>query len=96
MPTTSTIKPINFREVYFPRATLTKITGYPTYSDLQALSKQVKANAASVPSTLGGGNHGHLGLVTDATTYGRVSQIAYVRPVLPAALTAATQGMTQH
>ena len=42
-----------------------------------------KKNAASVVSNLGGGNHGHLGLVLNAVLYALVSATAYVRPVHP-------------
>ena len=65
-------KPINYKEVYFNYATLSKVTGNPTYNDLQSLYKQVKDNGASVPSTLGGDRHGHLGLVTNTSTYARI------------------------
>ena len=64
MTTYAQDKPINYREVYFTHAALRQIHGNPTYNDIQHLYKQVKANAASVPSTLGGGQHGHLGLTT--------------------------------
>ena len=94
MSTSTENKPINYREIYFPHPSLRKIVGNPTFLDLQILKKQVKANAASVPSTLGGGNNGHLGLVSDATTYARVSDTAYIRPTLPPALEAPPQGTT--
>ena len=48
--------------------------------------KQVKANVTSVPSTLGGSQHGHLGLTTNATTYARIASTLYVRPTAPAPL----------
>jgi len=86
MSTYAQDKPINYREVYFAHAALRKIHGNPTYNDIQRLYKQVKANAASVPSTLGGGQHGHLGLTTNATTYARIASTPYVRPTAPAPL----------
>ena len=42
---------------------VTPIVGEPTYATLKTLKDQLKANAASVPTTLGGGNHGYLGLI---------------------------------
>jgi len=69
-----------------PSTTLRKTHGNPTYNDIQHLYKQVKANAASVPSTLGGGQHGHLGLTTNTTTYARIASTPYVRPAAPAPL----------
>jgi hypothetical protein len=56
------------KDTYFQHKVLTKIHGKPTYPTLQTLQIELKANAGSVPSTLGGGRHGHLGLLlTDAT-----------------------------
>ena len=50
---------------YFQHKVLTEIHGgQPSYESLQALSTELKANAkSSVPSTLGGGQHGHLSLI---------------------------------
>jgi len=73
-------KPISYREVYFTHTTLRAINGNLTCADIQQMYKQVKANAASVPSTLGGGQHGHLGLTTNATTSTRIASTPYVRP----------------
>ena len=69
------------------------MTVYPTYIDLQSMYNKIKSNAASVPSTLGGGNHSHLCLVTDAMTYKRIVPAnKYVRPVQPAPLGANNTG----
>ena len=48
---------------YFPNKDVTGISVEPTYYTLHNLHKQIKSNAASVPSALGGGQHEHLGLV---------------------------------
>jgi hypothetical protein len=54
------------KDTYFQHKVLTKIHGKPTYESLQNILTELKANASSVPSTLGGGRHGHLGmLLTD-------------------------------
>ena len=88
----------NLRENYFQFPTLTKISGDPTYESLAKLTKECKANGKSVPSGLGGGRQGHLGLVTSATAYARSAPTTpFVRPVLPVladltALTAAQIG----
>ena len=79
-------KPISYREVYFTHTTLRAINGNLTCADIQQMYKQVKANAASVPITLGGGQHGHLGLTTNATTYTRIASTPYVRPTAPTTL----------
>ena len=47
----------------------------------------MKANASSVPCDLGGGAHGHLGLVLTAADYALVSATPYIRPNHPGTLT---------
>jgi hypothetical protein len=74
----------NYRETYFQHPTLTKISGDPTYTSLAKLEREIKANGKSVPSTLGGGTQGHLGLVSSPQSYERVSPgVPFNRPVLP-------------
>jgi hypothetical protein len=53
----------------FPHQTLTAIHGKPTPQALQRLKKELYANAMSVPSTRGGGQHGHLSLVMAPIDY---------------------------
>lgn len=67
----------------FPQPTITPIEGEPTYESIKLLHNQLKSNAASVPSTLGGGNHGHLGLVLQATLYTTVLGQQFVEPPNP-------------
>jgi hypothetical protein len=43
--------------------------GKPTYETLQTLVTELKANAGSVPSTLGGGQNGHLGIILSPPRY---------------------------
>ena len=50
-------------ENYFEHKTLDKVFGEPTTHSLHQLFKQLKRNARSVPSTLGGGQYGHLFMV---------------------------------
>ena len=74
----------NIKENFFQYATLTKISGDPTYASLAKLSRECKANGKSVPSTLGGGNQGHLGLVTSAIVYETLAPgTPFIRPALP-------------
>jgi hypothetical protein len=47
---------------------VTKIYGQPTDHDITTLEKNLVANAASIPSGLGGGNHGHAGIIVKATS----------------------------
>ena len=57
---------------------LTPITGEPDFESLQRLKNEIKANAQSVPSTLGGGNHSMLGLVLTPVEYALVSAVPFV------------------
>jgi hypothetical protein len=63
----------NYREAYFQHPSLTKISGNQTYKSLAKLEKETKANGKSMPSTLGGGSQGYLGLVSSYSAYDRVS-----------------------
>ena len=62
---------------------LTPIVGEPTYQTLKELKDQLKANAASIPTTLGGGNHGYLGLILSPAAYTTISPTAFVEPAYP-------------
>ena len=52
----------NFED-FFEHKTLTKIIGEPNAKSLQKLFKQLKRNARSVTSSLGGGQYGHMFMV---------------------------------
>ena len=95
MSSTTSDKPFSYNKLYFNHSSFCNITDNPTYNDLQYFYKKGKANAASMPSTLGGGLHGHLGLVTDATTYAIISNTVYVHPPMPHPIVPNNQG-TQH
>ena len=58
---------------------LTKIMGNLTYPVLKKLKDEVKADASAIFSELGGGQNGHLGLVSNATEYANVNAIPYTR-----------------
>ena len=47
---------------------------------MKVLKDELSANATTVTSNLGGGAHGHLGLVLTPTEYANVSVVPYVRP----------------
>ena len=82
---TRSIKASHYRENLFPHSELSKIVGKPTYSDILTLRREVSANLASVPSTLGGGHFGHMGLALTNSAYKRLcsANVAYVRPTDP-------------
>ena len=81
---------IDFKSTYFQHPSLTKIYGEPTYQSLQKLYKEIKANATTVTSLLGGGLNGYLGLVVTDVAYARtVANDPFVRPAHPGVLTIA-------
>ena len=76
----NTVDYINNSFVY---PSLNRIHGYPTYVSLLKLKKQLKTNAKSVSTDLGGGSHGHLGLVLSPEEYATVSRTPYEFPAHP-------------
>lgn len=69
----------------FPHPTLTKIHGKPTNTTIKLLRKEVYANARAIPSTHGGGAHGHLGLIMPAAEYLALAGQAFDLPAHPGA-----------
>eukprot|EP00957_Ditylum_brightwellii_P134624 10263230-Ditylum_brightwellii.AAC.1 len=53
----------------FPQQFIPMISGKPNYSSIKEIHNLLMENAASVATTLGGGNHGHLTLVMNPTRY---------------------------
>ena len=76
----------NSFEDQFEFPVLTKCEGKLSFPILKKIKDEIKCNAASVYSELGGGAHGHLGLVLTVTEYAHVSATPYVRSTMPAAL----------
>ena len=64
---------IDFKSTYFHHPELTRITGEPTYDTLFTMIRDIRENAHSVPSTLGRGKHGFLGLVMQEVGYKAIS-----------------------
>ena len=64
---------IDYIRNYFQYPVLTPIPGEPTYEALQDMKDQLKSNASSVSTTLGGGQNGHLGLLLTPDEYSRIS-----------------------
>ena len=67
----------------FPFPTIPKQPGLPTYETIKAVHMKLKANAASVPSALGGGNHGLLGLIISDAVYHTFTGNHFVLPNQP-------------
>ena len=66
----------------FPTA-VTKITGEPNYESLKNLKDELKANAASIPTTLCGGTHGYLGLILSPAAYATIAATQFIEPIYP-------------
>ena len=48
---------------------ITRIEGQPTEEDLTQLTLELSSALGSVTTTLGGGEHGHVGLIIDEAEY---------------------------
>ena len=70
----------------FEYPSITKIHSEPDYEQLKKIKDKLKANATKIPSELGVGAYGHLGLVLSATEYINISAVPYVRPLHPGVL----------
>ena len=64
---------VNYIDSYFEHSVLTTICREPTYETPHHLNNELIANASSVPTTLGGGNHGYLVMVLTQADYHRIS-----------------------
>jgi hypothetical protein len=66
------------------KETVTKIHGQPMNQDLTILEKEIIAILANIPTTLGGGNYGHIGIIMEPTEYSTMSGgIAFTDPLNP-------------
>ena len=60
---------VDYAAFFFKYKTPTLIQGAPTKKSLKRLKQKLWANASSVESDLGGGDHGYLGLVLTEIEY---------------------------
>ena len=69
------VKPTTVDDIVakFPTKTLLPITAKPDYDSISQLNQLMYGNAATLPTTLGGGAHGHVGLIIKATLYTTLS-----------------------
>ena len=80
------ISTVNYHETIFEHPNLTKIIGIPTYDALHLLHNEIKSNAISVHSNIGGVQHGYLGLVVSPTACALLSNSPFVPPINPGIL----------
>jgi hypothetical protein len=64
----------------FPVKTLPIITGEPDYATIRQIIQTLYGNAASLPTTIGGRAHGHIGLIMTAVLYATLTPMAYTVP----------------
>ena len=64
----------------FPYPTVNNISELPTYLTLKDLVQQLKDNAASVSTELGGGVHGFLGILLPESQYQILTGEPWVLP----------------
>jgi hypothetical protein len=63
---------------------VTKIHGQPTSHDLTILEEEIIATLANIPTSLGGGNHGHVGVIMNPMENNTMTGgIDFVNPVNP-------------
>ena len=78
----------------FPSRTLLPIRGEPTYESITAVKSEIFANAAVIPTPLGGGQHGHIGLVMKEQLYHTLSPTSFIIPNDPGPLPVFNPNMT--
>ena len=78
----------------FPHPTIRPFKDKPTYFTLLWFRKQLIKNVASVLSPLGGGLHGHSGLILLNATYFQETGFNFNRPVFPGVIPVVTTTTT--
>ena len=62
----------DYKDRYFETKSLDRIHGKPTLPQIIKVFRQLKRNAQSVPTRLGGGRHGYLALLLDTAKYNAI------------------------
>jgi len=70
----------------FPVKNIPNITGEPDYEAINHMVQTLYGNAASLTTTLGGGGHGHIGLIMSPPLYATLTATPYISPDDPGAL----------
>jgi hypothetical protein len=77
-----------------PHSSLPKVTGEPTFEDLKVIRRLLNTNAMSVSSYVGGGRHGHLGIIMTNEEYFAIAADVFPLPDNPGASPDVVVGMT--
>jgi hypothetical protein len=78
----------------FPHSSLPKVIGEPTFEDLKIIWRLLSTNAMSVSSYVGGGRHGHLGIIMTNEEYFSITADVSPVPDNPGASAEVVAGMT--
>jgi hypothetical protein len=78
----------------FPHSSLLKVTGEPTFEDLKIIRRLLNTNDMSVSSYVGGGRHGHLGIIMTNEEYFAIAADVFPLPDNPGASPEVVAGMT--
>ena len=81
---------------YFVRKSIKKVQGKPSREEIKKVQIKIQENAAAVPSELGGGRHGYLGLTMSTTEYNNAVSEVFTAHTHPGALPTIPEGATQH
>eukprot|EP00957_Ditylum_brightwellii_P099367 7569061-Ditylum_brightwellii.AAC.2 len=79
----------------FLHPALQRIKGEPDYAVISTIMLQLYENAAVIPTSLGGGAHGYIGLVMDPILYSMISTTAYMTPTAPTSATMPNNASSQ-
>ena len=78
----------------FHYPTLDRQPGLPSYNTINSVHTLLKTNAASVPSQLGGGQHGLLGLVLNNEIFQKLTGTDFIKPSNPGTVATIPTGST--
>ena len=83
----------DLKELFFEYKILDRVSGEPDFLRLHALLRCSKANACSVPCTLGGGGNGYVGMLVTTVAYSALAPATpFVAPVHPGQMPALEGG----
>jgi hypothetical protein len=74
---------VDYITAKFPVKTLPLIEGEPDYENINNMVQMLYGNAASLQSPLGGGQHGHIGIIMSTVLYATLSNQQYDTPADP-------------
>jgi hypothetical protein len=78
----------------FPHFSLPKFTGEPTFEDLKVIRRLLNTNAMSASSYVGGGHHGHPGIIMTNEEYFAIAANVFPVPDNPGASPEVVVGTT--